>query len=810
MAEPSTIRRAGGALITTILVMSLAHAAGADGTAARRSTLSADVSPAVVALLGAAGADEPVTVVVHLREHASLGPAQQGSRSQRQRAVVRALRETATRTQVKIRRFLDQRFATGTVSGYKPLWVTNAVVVTAIPAVISELAARAEVESITSDDADIVMTGTPSAPPEPGTTQIGVPPLWNLGYDGAGVVVASLDSGVDMSHPDLAANYHGGTSSWFDPYGQHPTPTDLTGHGTATMGVMVGGGNSGTTVGVAPGATWMSAKIFDDAGNATTSAIHQALQWVLDPDGDPATADAPVVLNNSWSYGTPGCNLEFQLDLQALRAAGILPVFAAGNYGSGASTSVSPANYPEALSVGAIDSRNRIWSGSSRGPSACGEPSTTYPDVVAPGVNIWSTDRSGLYSYWTGTSLSAPAVAGAIALLSSSTSATASATEAALLGTTADIGAAGPDNTFGHGRIDVSAAFAALGTPPTTTSTTTTSTTPSTTTEPPTTTTSSTTTEPPTTTTTAPTTTTTTTTAPTTTTTTTTTTVPTTTVPTTTTTTTTTEPPTTTTTTTTTTTEPPTTTTTVPTTTTTVPPPLSPNLYFSTLGDAAVPGVGGTPDDADIYSWNNSSFNRTLDATGVGSFGLPSAANIDGFDRVDATHFYVSFAANITTVPGLGSVEDEDVVYYSNGVWSVYFDGTARGLTASNLDLDAISILGGILYFSTTGNTNPPGVTGTADNADIYSWNGSSFARVWDATANGVPSSANVDGYVRVDATHFYLSFNGTSTTVSGLGAVADVSVVENSGGAWSVYFDGTAHGLVAGSSQDIDAFDIS
>ena len=53
---------------------------------------------------------------------------------------------------------------------------------------------------------------------------------------------------------------------------------------------------------------------------------------------------------------------------------------------------------------------------------------------------------------------------------------------------------------------------------------------------------------------------------------------------------------------------------------------------------------------------------------------------MDGYDRVDNTHFYVSFEAN-TTLPGLGTVQDEDVVYYNNGVWSVYFDGTARGLT---------------------------------------------------------------------------------------------------------------------------------
>jgi hypothetical protein len=233
--------------------------------------------------------------------------------------------------------------------------------------------------------------------------------------------------------------------------------------------------------------------------------------------------------------------------------------------------------------------------------------------------------------------------------------------------------------------------------------------------------------------------------------------------------------------------------------------PASTDLYFSTVGNTAVPGVTAV-DNAHIYSWNGSAYSLAFDAA-LG--GLPNVANVDGYDRIDDTHFYLSFSAGTTSVPGLGSVEDEDVVYYDNGVWSLYFDGTPLGLTSSGLDLDAINIQSGILYFSTNGNATVPTVSGSADDADIYSWNGSSFARVWDASANGLPGSANVDGFVRTDATHFYLSFSSTSTSVSGLGNVADVSVVYYNAGSWSLYFDGTAHGLTAGSDHDIDAFDI-
>ena len=182
-------------------------------------------------------------------------------------------------------------------------------------------------------------------------------------------------------------------------------------------------------------------------------------------------------------------------------------------------------------------------------------------------------------------------------------------------------------------------------------------------------------------------------------------------------------------------------------------------LYFSTAGDGTVPGVA-TPDDADIYSWNGTSFARVWDATAAG---LATGANVDGLQVIDATHFYLSFSSTTTAVPVLGNVQDEDVVYFNAGTWSVYFDGTPLGLTSGDEDLDAIAF-GDVppppaLTFSTAGNTNPPGLGGTADDADVYGWL-TAFSRQFDATANGLSNGANVDGYERVDATHFYLSFS--------------------------------------------------
>ncbi len=233
-------------------------------------------------------------------------------------------------------------------------------------------------------------------------------------------------------------------------------------------------------------------------------------------------------------------------------------------------------------------------------------------------------------------------------------------------------------------------------------------------------------------------------------------------------------------------------------------------LFFSTVGNTNPSGVSGTADDADIYNWSGSAHSRAIDMS-ASPYGLPGNANVDGFDRVSATEFYLSFTGQVN-VPGLGNVQDEDVVYFNGATWSLFFDGSVRGLTgASATDLDAISIVGGQLYFSTDNAAVPPGAGGPGDDADIYRWNGaSSYTRVIDASGApySLPANANVDGFVRVDATHFYLSFSATNTTVPALGAVQDEDVVYYNAGRWSVYFDGTAHGLTA-DNLDVDAFDV-
>ena len=177
-------------------------------------------------------------------------------------------------------------------------------------------------------------------------------------------------------------------------------------------------------------------------------------------------------MNNSWAFGAPGCNLEFQLDLQALRALNILPVFAAGNYGPSSSTSVSPANYPEALAVGAVNNNGQIYASSSRGPTTCGGSTGPYPEIVAPGVNIHTSGLFGLYDTVSGTSLSAPHVSGGLALLLSAyPGLTAGDQASALKNSAVDLGASGPDDVYGYGRLDLLSAYNWLATVPTATPT---------------------------------------------------------------------------------------------------------------------------------------------------------------------------------------------------------------------------------------------------------------------------------------------------------------------------------------------------
>ena len=404
-------------------------------------------------------------------EQANLEHAPAADRLAHRRAIVERLQSTAERTQSSARALLRQERLAGRVASFKPLWIVNAIAVQGTRQAFWALAADPGIRIILQDKVfHLPETGqTPPASLQTDEAQWHVKRIqadraWEaLGMTGEGVIVANLDSGVDWQHPDLKAAYRGYTGkplpthagNWYCATDEgYAYPGDGQGHGTHTMGTMVGQNG----IGVAPGARWIAAKIFNNQGLAYESWIHDGFQWVLAPNGDPALA--PDVVNNSWGNRN-GSDATFLADIQALRAAGILPVFAAGNGGPADRTIWTPASLQPSLAVGATDRDDLVALFASRGPSPWGE---VKPEVSAPGVNILSSLPGGAHGLKDGTSMAAPQVAGAVALmLQANPALSPDQVEAILTGTAQPLGEASPNNEYGWGLLNAYAAVQQAG-----------------------------------------------------------------------------------------------------------------------------------------------------------------------------------------------------------------------------------------------------------------------------------------------------------------------------------------------------------
>ncbi len=263
-----------------------------------------------------------------------------------------------------------------------------------------------------------------SADVAPHLVAMDVPRAWAGGADGRGGTVAVVDSGVDLRAPGLAAAWRGG-AGWLDPYGEHRLPHDAMGHGTLVASLLVGQGADGTPFGIAPRARFVAARLYDDSGQGRLSAVYRIYQWLLDPDGRADTADAPQVVNNSWGFAQTSdrCDLKLARVWEAFRLAGVAVVFAAGNDGPSPRTSLSPANNPGVVSVGALDGQGAVARQSSRGPSACTRQGTplAFPTLHAPGVALPALDRigsaMGVPSRSDGTSFASALASGALLVL---------------------------------------------------------------------------------------------------------------------------------------------------------------------------------------------------------------------------------------------------------------------------------------------------------------------------------------------------------------------------------------------------------
>ncbi|RPI22459.1 MAG: peptidase S8, partial [Chloroflexota bacterium] len=338
---------------------------------------------------------EPVEFIILLNQQASLHEAGLlTGKLEKTTFVAETLQETAARTQQPIL----ARLASAGIE-HRPYWIANMIWVRGDRSIIQSMAQRADVAHISANpqvrsDLPAPVSGA-SAPDAPGTAlniaRVGAPQAWAAGFTGQGVVVAGQDTGYDWDHPALISQYRGWDGAnadhnynWHDAIhtsngtcgADSQEPCDDQGHGTHTMGTIVGDDHQGNQIGMAPGARWIGCRNMNH-GVGTPTTYAECFQWFMAPTdlegNNPDPALAPDVINNSWgcppSEGCDAANIQMlQGVVEAVRAAGILVVASAGNFGPACSTVKDPPGiYDASFSVGAVDNSDVAAGFSSRG-----------------------------------------------------------------------------------------------------------------------------------------------------------------------------------------------------------------------------------------------------------------------------------------------------------------------------------------------------------------------------------------------------------------------------------------------------------
>ncbi len=487
-------------LLTAILLLALLPTLSAAEPPSREAT----IHPMVWDMLQAGGGEAQVLVL--LRDRADLSGADAlPTKEAKGRYVYEALRAVAETTQRDLRAALDAQGA-----DYRPFYIVNAIRVRANSALVHSLAARSDVDRILPNPwvkgiPDPLLPQSAALVPqgiEGNITRVNADDVWALGYTGQGVVVAGQDTGYDWDHPALKSQYRGWNGlladhdyNWHDAIHENdphtpagnpcgfgsPEPCDDDGHGTHTMGTMVGDDGGVNQIGMAPGSRWIGCRNMEQRWG-TPETYMECFEFFLAPyplDGEPDDGNpdlAPHVVNNSWSCPpSEGCDPDtLEAAVDALRQAGIVVVVSAGNEGPACGSIIfPPAIYQQSFSVAAFShTTDQIASFSGRGPVAYGGNTYTKPDIAAPGVNVRSSVPGDGYGYSYGTSMAAPHVAGAVALLLSAAPGYAGEvdvieqilTRTAAPKLSSQCGDVGPPNdVWGWGILDVLAAVEAFG-----------------------------------------------------------------------------------------------------------------------------------------------------------------------------------------------------------------------------------------------------------------------------------------------------------------------------------------------------------
>ncbi|MFC8229436.1 S8 family serine peptidase [Streptomyces sp. NPDC057287] len=472
------------AAFTAAALLSAPLPAAASPTA---SPSSAKVDSALSAAVTEGG---EATFFVVLKDQANLSAAKsKRSHASKAKAAFKELRDHAETSQKSLTAFLDKEKV-----GHHDYWIANTVEVKGDAGLVAQLAKRSDVASIVKEqhhklddvetaDAKISAARTEAdgteaeAAVEWGIADINADDVWSQYEDrGEGIVIASVDSGVQFDHPDLVENYRGNNGdgsfthdyNFYDPSGTCPTdgtPCDNAGHGTHTMGTMAGKNG----IGVAPNAKWIAAKGCETDSCADSNLL-AAGQWILAPTDhngqNPRPELAPDIVNNSWGGGL---TTFYQDIVEAWNAAGIFEAFAAGNDGNGVtcSTTRAPGAQAPTYGVGAYDSAGKIAGFSGFGPSLV--DGSMKPNISAPGVAIRSAWPGSSYNTINGTSMATPHVAGAVALLWSAAPSLIGdidRTRALLNEGARDVddthcgGTAAANNVWGEGKLDILASVA--------------------------------------------------------------------------------------------------------------------------------------------------------------------------------------------------------------------------------------------------------------------------------------------------------------------------------------------------------------
>ncbi|MFB7994516.1 S8 family serine peptidase [Streptomyces sp. NPDC056002] len=479
---------AAAAFTATALAAGVMPAVAADTPSAADTAAAAKIDSSLSSAVAKGG---DATFFITLKSEADLsGAKKQKTHAKKATAAYKELRKNADDSQASLRSFLDKKKV-----GHKDYWIANTIQVTGDQALVDELAKRSDVASIvkartfkvdddvaahtkvstlrtTSAKTDSSAEGDDT--PEWGVADIKADQVWDKYTDrGEGIVIANVDTGVQYDHPDLVGSYRGNNGdgtftndyNFYDPSGNCPSdgsPCDNQGHGTHTMGTMVGANG----IGVAPNAKWIAAK-----GCASDSCSEEDLlaagQWILAPTDhngqNPRPDLAPNIVNNSW--GQKESTIPFYEDIiDAWNSAGIFEAFAAGNDGDGVtcSTAHPPGAQVATYAVGAYNAAGKITDFSGFGPSPV--DGSAKPNIAAPGADITSTYPGSKYASMDGTSMATPHLAGAVALLwSAAPSLIGNIDETRKLldeGAT-DVddthcgGTAGANNVWGEGKLDI-------------------------------------------------------------------------------------------------------------------------------------------------------------------------------------------------------------------------------------------------------------------------------------------------------------------------------------------------------------------